>query len=68
MMNKVLKESYKNQKDFKNEARYYLEANDYNLDKALAEFEADLEFEKQVVKENKQHRRRQRREKLGIFS
>ena len=49
-MNRTLKETYKNQKEYKIEARYYLEVNDYDLDKALTEFESDLQFEKEYNK------------------
>ena len=67
-MSNTLKQAYPGQKEYKKEAKYYLEMNNYNLDKALTEFEADLEFEKKVVKENKDHNRRKRRDKLGIFA
>jgi len=45
-----------------------LEMNDYNLSKAITEFEADLEFEKQVVKQNREFKKQaKKRQKIGIF-
>lgn len=68
MMSRTLKETYKNQKDFEKESRYYLEMNGYDLEKAMSEFEADLEFEKQVLKENKEYKKKKRRQtRLGIM-
>lgn len=68
MMSRTLKETYKNQKDFSKEAKYYLEMNGYNLEKAMSEFEADMEFEKQVLKENKEFKKKKRRQtRLGIM-
>ena len=34
------------QNDFDKEARYYLECNSYNFEKALGQFEEDFNFEK----------------------
>ena len=68
-MDKLLSEAYKTrQEDYKKEARYYLEVNDYDLSKAIEEFEADMNFEKQVVQDNRQYRNQQRRQRVGIFS
>ena len=48
MLNKLfLERNRSNQRDYSAEARYYLEVTDYNLDKALAEYEADMKFEEQ---------------------
>jgi hypothetical protein len=43
-------EKYKNQKSYQAEAQYYLEVTNYDLKKALSEFDADLKFEKDQEK------------------
>ena len=40
-------EKYKNQKSYMAEAQYYLEVTNFDLKKALIEFESDLKFEKE---------------------
>jgi hypothetical protein len=40
------------------ESKYYLENNDYVLEKAIVEIEADLEFEKDDKKKNKKERKK----------
>ncbi|CAI2372952.1 unnamed protein product [Moneuplotes crassus] len=68
-MNRVLKEAHTGKQiNFDKEAHYYLEMHNYDLKKALEEFEADLEFEKQVVEDNRQYKRRTSRQRVGIFS
>jgi hypothetical protein len=46
-MNRALVEKYHDQKDYMAEAQYYLEITNYDLAKALDEFEEDLKFEKE---------------------
>jgi hypothetical protein len=46
-MNRALMEKYGGQKDYRPEAKYYLEITDYDLAKAFDEFDADLKFEKE---------------------
>lgn len=66
-LSKIMEHSNKRQKNFDKEAKYYLEMNNYILDKAIAEFEADLEFEKEVVKENKKYKQKKKRGlRMGI--
>ena len=60
MLSNILKDNYRCQKNFDKEARYYLEANNYNIDKAISEFEADLEFEKKVIKDNRSYKKKRR--------
>lgn len=45
---------YHDQNTYHAEAQYYLEMTDYNIEKALEEFEADMNFEKEQDAENKQ--------------
>ncbi len=40
-------EKYRDQKDYMAEAQYYLEITNFDLAKALDEFEEDLKFEKE---------------------
>ena len=47
LMNTKLLQQYGEQATYKSEAQYYLEMTEYNLDKALEEFDADLKFEKE---------------------
>ncbi len=45
---------YHDQPSYYAEAQYYLEMTDYNVDKALEEYEADIKFEKEQEAENNQ--------------
>lgn len=57
-MNRILKDTLKgDQNNYDKEAKYYLEVNGYVLEKAIAEFEADNNFEKQVIKDNRSYKR-----------
>ena len=58
VLSNLLKDNYRCQKNFDKEAKYYLESNGYNIDKAISEFEVDLEFEKRVVKENNAYKKK----------
>ncbi len=53
-MSQTLKEKYRDQKTYEAEARYYLEITNYDLRKALDEFEEDMKFEKENEKKIKQ--------------
>jgi len=46
-MNRCLVEKYKGQKDYWAEAQYYLEVTNYDLAKAMDEFEEDMKFEQE---------------------
>jgi hypothetical protein len=46
-MNRALMEKYRDQKDYLAEAQYYLEITNFDLAKAMDEFEEDLKFEKE---------------------
>lgn len=53
MMSEILKESCKDQiGDFKAEARFYLDHNNFDVQKALEEFKKDEAFEKHVEERN----------------
>ena len=54
LMNEVLMKQYGTQRDYHAEARFYLEAANYNLIEAMNEFEADLEFEKEVQRQERE--------------
>ena len=54
LMNTKLLQQYGEQATYKSEAQYYLEMTEYNLDKALEEFDADLKFEKEQESKNQQ--------------
>ena len=47
-MNRALTEKYRDQKDYNAEAKYYLEVTNYDLEKAMDEFEQDVKFEKET--------------------
>jgi len=38
------------QSDYKNEAKYYLESNDYDIDKAMDEYNKDVKAEEELMK------------------
>jgi hypothetical protein len=51
LMNETLMEkNRRNQKDYLAEAQYYLEISDWDLKKALDEYDADIKFEKGMQK------------------
>jgi hypothetical protein len=66
----ILRETHKGkQADYLKEAKFYLEMNDYNLNDALSEYEADIAFEQNVVKQNKEFTRKKKRQgQIGVFS
>lgn len=47
-------ERYKNQQSYRAEAQYYLEITNYDLKKALDEFEADMQFQREAEKKVKE--------------
>ena len=57
-MNQSLVEKYRDQKSYMAEAQYYLEVTNYDLRKALDEFEADLKFEKEQLKNQKNSKKK----------
>lgn len=56
-MNKTLIEKLRNQKSYLAEAKYYLEITDYDLRKAMDQFEEDLKFEQEQKKATKKKKK-----------
>lgn len=58
-MERALKEIYGDkQKSYQAESKYYLETTNYNLSKALDEFEADMKFEREQMEKNKKYKKK----------
>lgn len=53
-----------NNENFDSEVRYYLEMNNYDMAKAMEEYEQDMNFEKDMIKDNKIYIRQKQRQKL----
>ena len=49
-MDALLRQQYKNQSSFEAESKYYLDITNYDLKKALDEFEEDMKFERERQK------------------
>eukprot|EP00347_Sterkiella_histriomuscorum_P007951 403346940 len=58
IMNKTLMEKYRDQKSYLAEAQYYLEVTNYDLRKAFDEFDADLKFEKEQKRLERQNKKK----------
>lgn len=67
-MHQLIRDSNRNNQNYESEVRFYLELNNYDMDKAMREYEEDMKFEKKVISDNKvynQKKRRQRYENMG---
>ena len=58
-MNRAIQEKYlKKTENYWAEAQYYLEVHEYDLEKAIQEFEADFKFEQEAEKNKKEKKKK----------
>ena len=55
----------RNNQNYESEVKFYLEMNNYDMEKAMQEYEEDMKFEKKVISDNKRYLREKRRQRFN---